>query len=207
MKKACLAFLLLTTLGASSLVALPMVSLSAVSGDSSGGLGGGAFNASTQFEGIFKTFCLESNVAMSLNTTYYYNWSNVVLNQNDPLSLGSALLMNNYALGLFGANYATWGGATGLQKAFWFLEDESGGVNNAFVAFASSTLGSLANAKADAANGAYGVAVMNVWSNTNGTGDKQSQVAYVGVPDSGSTLALLAMAFGSLAYVSRRRKN
>ena len=166
----------------------------------------GAFNASTQFEGAFTTFCLESKVTLSLNTTYYYDWSNVVMNQNDPPSLGSALLMNNYALGLLGANYATWGGATGLQKAFWFLEDESGGANNAFVAFASSTLGGLANAKADSANRAYGVAVMNLWSNSNGTGDRLSQVAYGGMPDAGSTLAMMAMAIGAMVCMSRRRK-
>ncbi|MBL9203943.1 MAG: VPDSG-CTERM sorting domain-containing protein [Opitutaceae bacterium] len=203
MRKSILTLLTVFSLGASSLLALPTVSLTRIAGDSSGGLGGGAFNAATQFEGNFRTFCLESTVTMSLGTTYYYSWSNVVQNQNDPISLGSALLMNNYATGAFGSNYAAWGGATGLQQAFWYLENESNGVANQFVAYATSILGgSLLNN----ANGAYGVRVMNVWSNSNGTGDRQSQIAYYGVPDAGSTLALSAFALGGMMVLIRRRK-
>jgi len=189
-------------LGASQLVALPTVTLSKVAGDSSGPLGGGAFHATTQFEGIYTTFCLESGVNMSIGTTYYYDWSNVVQNQNDAISLGSALLIQNHALGLFGANYAAWGGATGLQQAFWYLENEAGGVNNSFVSYASGILG--AGLMTDA-NGAYGARVMNLWTNTNGTGDRQSQIAYFGVPDTGSTLVLLSLALGTVVCVSRRR--
>jgi len=203
MKNAYLTALCLTLMGASKLVALPTVSLSKVAGDSSGALGGGAFYAATQFEGIYKTFCLESSVGMSIGTTYYYNWSNVVQNQNDPISLGSALLIHNHALGLFGANYAAWGGATGLQQAFWYLENEAGGVNNAFVTYASGVLG--AGLLSDA-NGAYGARVLNLWTNSNGTGDRQSQIAYFGVPDTGSTLVFLSLALGTVVCVSRRRQ-
>ena len=209
MKKSILAAWLITSLGASSALALSTVSLSTVPGDSSGGLGGGAFFAATLSEGTFKTFCVEASVHMALGTTYYYDWSNVVQVQNDPISLGSALLMNNYALGLFGADYTLWGGATGLQQAFWFLENEAGGVNNSFVAYAGGILGAqLLND----ANGAYGVKVMNLWSNSNGTGDVQSQIAYFGeertqtVPDAGSTLVLLGLALGSVACCLRQRK-
>ena len=202
MKKTKLAAFCLMLIGASQLVALPTVSLSKAAGDSSGALGGGAFHASTQFEGIYTTFCLESGVNMSIGTTYYYDWSNVVQNQNDAISLGSALLIQNHALGLFGANYAAWGGATGLQQAFWFLETEAGGVNNSFVSYASGILG---GALLSDANGAYGAKVMNLWTNTNGTGDRQSQIAYFGVPDSGSTIVLLSLALGTVVGVSRRR--
>jgi hypothetical protein len=213
MKKANLAALCLLLLGASKLVALPTVSLTRVTGDSSGGLGGGAFDAATQFEGIYKAFCLESGVNMSIGTTYYYDWSNLVQNQNDPISLGSALLINNHALGLFGTNYATWGGATGLQQAFWYLENETGGVNNYFVSYASGILGA---ALLSDANGAYGARVLNLWTNINGTGDRQSQIVYFGdrenqnnfgVPDSGSALVLLSLAMGALVCISRRRQS
>jgi hypothetical protein len=212
MKKTNFAALCLVLIGASKLVALPTVSLSSVSGDSSGGLGGGAFSAATQFEGIYKVFCLESGVYMSLGTTYYYDWSNIVQSQNDAISMGSALLIQNHALGLFGTNYAAWGGATGLQQAFWYLENEAGGVNNSFVSYASGILG--ASLMSDA-NGAYGAKVMNLWTNTNGTGDRQSQIAYFGqpqnpngsVPDSGSTLMLLSLAMGAVFCLSRRRQS
>ncbi|MBL9213284.1 MAG: VPDSG-CTERM sorting domain-containing protein [Opitutaceae bacterium] len=203
MKNAYLTALCLTLMGASKLVALPTVSLSKVAGDSSGALGGGAFYAATQFEGTFTTFCLESGVGMSIGTTYYYDWSNVVQNQNDAISLGSALLIHTHAQGLFGANYAAWGGATGLQQAFWYLENEAGGVNNAFVTYASGVLGA---ALLSDANGAYGARVLNLWTNSNGTGDRQSQIAYFGVPDTGSTLVLLSLALGTVVCVSRRRQ-
>lgn len=211
MKKTYLAALFFAALGASTLSALPTVSLSKVVGDSSGGLGGGAFYAATQFEGIYTTFCLESGVNMSTGTTYYYDWSNLVQSQNDPISLGSALLINNHALGIFGANYAAWGGATGLQQAFWYLENETGGVDNSFVSYASGILGA---ALLSDANGAYGAKVLNLWTYTNGTGDRQSQIAYFGqsqitnfgVPDSGSTLVLLSLAMGAVVCISRRRQ-
>jgi len=203
MKKACLTALCLTMIGVSPLVALPTVSLSKVAGDSSGALGGGAFYAATQFEGIYTTFCLESGVGMSIGTTYYYDWSNVVQNQNDAISLGSALLIHHHALGLFGADYAAWGGATGLQQAFWYLENEAGGVNNAFVSYANGLLGA---ALLSDANGAYGARVINLWTNSNGTGDRQSQIAYFGVPDTGSTLVLLCLALGTVVCVTRRRQ-
>jgi len=190
-------------LGASQLVALPTVSLSKVSGDSSGAWGGGVFYAATEIEEIYTTFCLESGVNMSTGTTYYYDWSSVVQNQNDAISLGSALLIQNHALGLFGSNYAVWGGATGLQQAFWFLENETGGVNNSFVSYASGILGA---ALLSDANGAYGARVMNLWTNSNGTGDRQSQIAYFGVPDTGSTLVLLSLGLGAVVGVSRRRQ-
>lgn len=203
MKNAYLTAFCLTMIGASKLVALPTVSLSKVASDSSGGLSGGAFHAATQFEGIFTTFCLESGVTMSIGATYYYDWSNFVQNQNDAVSMGSALLIQNHALGLFGANYAAWGGATGLQQAFWYLENEAGGVNNAFVSYASGILGA---ALLSDANGAYGARVLNLWTNSNGTGDRQSQITYFGVPDSGSTLVLLSLALGIVACASRRRQ-
>lgn len=189
-------------LSASAAFALPTVKLSVVPGDSSGGtIGGGAFFAATQSEGTFKTFCLESSVGMTLGTTYFYSWSDTVQNQNDPLSLGSALLMNYYARGLFGANYAAWGGATGLQRAFWYLENETGGANNAFVTFAQGILGgTLLNN----ANGAYGVRVMNLWTNTNGTGDRQSQIVFV--PDAGSTLTLFGLVLIVGAMLRSRRR-
>lgn len=203
MNKTCLAVVTLALLSTSSVHALSTVSLSKVPGDSSGSLGGGAFYASTQFEGTFTSFCLESGVNMAIGATYYYDWSNTVQSQNDALSMGSALLIKNYALGLFGANYAAWGGATGLQKAFWYLENEAGGVNNAFVNYASGILGASLMTNA---NGAYGAKVMNLWSNSNGTGDRQSQIVYRGVPDAGSTLALLSLALGALGCAARRQK-
>jgi hypothetical protein len=56
---------------------------------------------------------------------------------------------------------------------------------------------------------------MNLWTNTNGTGDRQSQIAYFGqpqnpngsVPDSGSTLMLLSLAMGAVFCLSRRRQS
>jgi hypothetical protein len=196
------AFLLALGLSATAAFALPTVKLSTVPGDSSGGtIGGGAFFAATQSEGKFKTFCLESSVGMNLGTTYFYSWSDTVQIQNDPISLGSALLMNHYARGIL-PGYALGGvGATALQKAFWYLENETGGELNAFVTYAQGILGgTLLNN----ANGAYGVRVMNLWANVDGTGDKQSQIVFV--PDAGSTLALFGMVLALGAVVRSRRR-
>ncbi len=44
--------------------------------------------------------------------------------------------------------------------------------------------------------------VMNLWTNWNGTGYAQDQLMLV--PDGGTTLTLLGLAFGGMALVSRR---
>jgi hypothetical protein len=55
-------------------------------------------------------------------------------------------------------------------------------------------------------NGAYGVAVMNLWTNSNGTGYAQDQLVMLPVPDGGSTLTLLGLAFGGTALFARVRR-
>ena len=69
-------------------------------------------------------------------------------------------------------------------------------------ALAVLNLVNFAALQANAANGAYGVQVMNLWTDSNGTGYAQDQLVLV--PDGGTTLTLLGLAFGGMALFSRR---
>ena len=177
--------------------ALPTVSFS----DGPGNTGGGEFYAATSANGSFTTFCLEYNEHISFGTTYYYEVSqaakyNGSYPNTDPLSKATAWLYLQFLNNTLAGYSHTQGAANELQQAFWFLEGETGGVNNSYAQLAATTAGTGDN------NGYYGVGVMNLWANADGTGASQDQL--IRVPDGGSTLTLLSMGIGFLGLVSRR---
>lgn len=208
MKKLLLACLTLASFTAPKVFALPTVTFS----DGPGTTGGGEFNAHTTANGNFLTFCLESSEHLAYNTTYYYQISqearyNGTTSTLDPLSLPTAWLYLQFldgTLGTFGAQYAyehNDADANDLQKAFWYLEGEVGGVNNYFAELAVTKAGVSALDN----NGFYGVGIMNLWANENGTGPRQDQLIRLerSVPDGGSTLLLSAIGIGCLMVVGR----
>jgi len=182
--------------------------------DGPGNTGGGEFNATTTDNGNFVTFCLEYSEHIQMNVKYYYKIATATTANNDPISLATAWLYNQFLNGsLAGYDYTPdtisksdhRDSANKLQQAIWWLEDE-GGANNSYVDAAMSATG--VNGKTTAANGAYGVRVMNMYADYNEktgySGAKQDQL--IRVPDGGTTLALLGMSMGFVALASRRMR-
>lgn len=187
-----------------------------------------AYNALSLYQGNIETFCLEFNEHFTPGTTYDYSISSrafggdVAGGGGDPLSIGTAWLYSQFATGVlsgFSYDYSTPSAVAArqlsssyLQLAFWYLEDETQFISgytsynpatNPFLALAAQQLGGYGALKTDA-NGAYGVAVLNITSN-NGANMHQSQVYLTpSVPDTASTLALLGLAFAGLVAVRRK---
>jgi hypothetical protein len=181
--------------------------------------GAGEFLAQTSHHGDFLTFCMEYSVQITLGATYSYTIDNVVLNQGDALSKGSAHLYVKFLNGTLsgpaagsGAN-GTYLGLTDyrhdvnaglLQKAFWMLENEIAyDSTNYYIALVEGIFGSQAAAMKNVGTNSS-VKVLNVWG-TNARGgqvDKQSQL--IMVPDSGMTALLLGLGLLSLAAFRRK---
>lgn len=103
---------------------------------------GGPFNATVvsgpignyQNNDVFVTFCLEAQESLNFNIPY-----NVVVNDRailggvgpagDPLAPATAWLYTQWMNGSIASTQAN---AVAVQQAIWFLENEAGGVNNAF---------------------------------------------------------------------------
>jgi hypothetical protein len=165
--------------------------------------------------GTFQSFCLEE-------TEYIYAYPSspyVVVNSmavsggvglaGDPLSFGTTYLYSQFATGALAYNYGAAGRSTSaalLQQAFWWLENEGPSFDstNPYMALAVTTFGSQANAKADAAAGAYGVYALNLWGDAEHTIHIQDQLYYASVPDGGATMTLLGGALLGLGALRRK---
>jgi hypothetical protein len=107
---------------------------------------------------------------------------------------------------LSGYDYSYGGGRTAnagdLQKAIWYLQRESGGVNNNWVALAAAH---VTGSVFDAADGAFGVKVLNLGA----PGTVQDQLVMV-VPEPTTIIAgaLLLLPFGAstLRMLRKSRK-
>lgn len=177
--------------------ALPTVTITGRTGPTT--LSGGPFNAVTSAHGTFTTWCIEAGEFISFNTTYYYTIEDYavkggVLSGQDPISKATAWLFLNYS-SILGYNNSS-SANDAVQQAFWYLEGESGGVNNTYAQTAVTAAGTGDN------NGFYPVKVMNLWANANGTGEKQSML--IRVPDGGLTIVLLGL--GMVGLAAWRRK-
>ena len=213
MKKVLLACVIAGAMSVSSAFALTSVKFS----DGPGDTGGGEFRADVGNDGSidFITFCLEYNEHIAYNTVYYFGVSDAAKYQGlsagspgslDPISKATAWLYLQALNGGLGYTHTT-AAANLMQRAIWFFEGESGGsgqtaANNSYVAAAiTANGGTLAAAQADN-GGFYGVGVMNLWANADGTGARQDQL--IRVPDGGTTLVFLGMAMTGLAAANRR---
>jgi hypothetical protein len=161
----------------------------------------------------FQTFCVETTEFVNIPSGNYevvFNNGAVYGNGGgngsyDPLSVGTAWLYYQFQLGtLSGYDYTASGRATSagaLQQAIWFLEGETGGVNNDFVTLASNHFGSFTDANADNfQNGQRTIPVMvlNLWDvgYVNVAGH-QHQDQLVCVPEPG-ILILLGLAMSAI---------
>lgn len=165
----------------------------------------------------FQTFCIEYNEHFSPGVTYTAGISTKARyggnNPNgDPISIGTAWLYSQFAAGtLTGYNYVYGSGRQGateagaLQKAIWWLENESNGSNTgasgAFITAAKNGLAALGygiltdtTIRTMDANGAFGVYALNLGA----PGVVQDQLVVV-VPEASTIIAgtLLLLPLGA----------
>jgi len=171
-------------------------------------------------DGVFQSFCLETEEYISLGQSYNANVNDRAIQgrngaTGDPISVGTAWLYSHFrALDLATYNYTAGSGrnasANALQDAIWWLEVE-GGARNDFINIAAAALGSPgvpltdAEIRANAATGAYGVVVLNLY-NSNGT-VAQDQLALVPEPTTMIAGALLLLPFGVSTLRILRKKH
>jgi hypothetical protein len=182
----------------------------------------------------FQTFCVQTQVDFTPynfgNTTPYgftlsLNSVGTGWNPSDAfaLSKGAAYLYAQFAQGtLNGYDYnlgndptdaaARLADAGALQAAIWALQGHqtyggypsgigNGTTGNVFYNDALNYLGANVDAPATLSTD-FGVEIMNL---TDGSGNSaQNQLIYLGVPDSGATLGLLALSVAGLAVFARR---
>jgi VPDSG-CTERM motif len=201
--------LLLGVFAGTNAYALPTVQVIGVTKGSGGATG--EITLQTTDVGTFNSFCLEVNEFVTTGGTYYYSTSNSAIlggtdtidpGPGDPISIGTAWLYSQFAAGAFGT--LTTAQQVSFQQAIWMLEQEIAFASgNTWINLAESTLGKTFDELQAAANGAYGVSAMNLWTNPDGTGPAQDMLK---VPDGGSTLALLGLAMTGLGWVSRRKQ-
>lgn len=157
----------------------------------------------------FLAFCLEysEHITLSNNQGYYVNVSNQAINGGggpnpDPVSLVTAYLYSQYRAGTNPNVPTTPTGAANLQNAIWWMEQELGNDATAattggaaLITYAKGQLGlgALTDAalRATDANGAYGVRVLNVYSNPQLTSLNQDMLAMVPEPSTYAAAALL----------------
>jgi hypothetical protein len=155
---------------------------------------------------------MEANVFFTPGTSYSYTVG-MVDSQGDALTMGAAWLYSQFAKGtLAGYDYNNNGSVSRntddgiLQAALWALQGQSGGssfpsgtVTNAFYTLAATTLGT--NLETLAAKDQYGVELLNLSDSSQNAA--QGQLVYTGgVPDGGTTLALMGLGLVGLAGAS-----
>jgi hypothetical protein len=166
----------------------------------------------------FQTFCVEGGEEINPNGTYTAVFdTHTVASDPTALTYAAALLYSDFASGAFPStasyDYANSGvgrktDAALLQDAIWYYMGGIQGVTynslNPYMAYASSTLGALADQAAPA--GYDGVWVLNLYA-TGPNGaliNAQDQLIWAPTPDGGTTVLLLGIGLVGLVLVSRR---
>ncbi len=165
----------------------------------------------------FQTFCVEADVYFYGGVTYNYTTGSVD-SQGRSLTEGAAYLYSQFAQGqLAGYDFGNNGAVSRsqnaglLQSALWYLQGGQsgggsfafGGAGNPFYDLAAGALG--ANLETAASSDQFGVEILELWDSSGNAG--QNQLVYTGdspVPDTGTTLWLLALSLAGLAAVSHR---
>ena len=158
--------------------------------------------------GQFETFCVETAVMFNPGQTYTYTLSD----QDDTgraLSEGAAFLYSEFATGhLAGYDYsgpARNTDAGELQAAIWAFQGNQSYVGypplatDPFYELAITDLGSAGANSPD--DGQFGVEVLQLW---DGPIAAQNQLVYTAIPDSTSTIGMLALTCAALVILACR---
>jgi hypothetical protein len=185
---------------------------------------GNGYVASTEVNGGFETFCVESDVYFYQNTSYNYTLNTSTDSDGEPLTEGAAFLYYEFATGqLSGYNYTPGSGrattAGQLQAAIWYLMGGQLGdgytassiLNDQYYLLALTTLGSSTIGSAN--NGDYGVDILEL---TDGNGNPaQNQLVLTGttphgndlpVPDNYTTVIWFGASLGGLILIQSRQR-
>jgi hypothetical protein len=192
---------------ASGAFALPIATVT-----SSGQTDGRPFNVVTTANGSFISFCLESQEYLWgwPNGSYFYEVSDAARYNNvnslttDPISKATAWLYRNFTTVGGYANNNTQNML--VQRAIWALEGEVGGVSAGNPYYLAATSGAQAGYQNIDANGAFGVKVLNLWTQDapNNNWASRAQDLLVPVPDSGTTVAFLGLGVAAIGLARRR---
>jgi len=128
----------------------------------------------------FQTFCVEGteyiaspmDIMVSTTTAEGISYSHAILGgkpAGDDLDPRTAYLYTKFAQGtLAGYNYTAGAGRAGsadaLQKAIWFIEGETGGVNNDFAALALDATTAGGSTDEWVGKGIGDVRILNTWT-------------------------------------------
>jgi hypothetical protein len=185
---------------------------------------GKTMNVDASLTNSFQTFCLEHSEYIYPNTTFDVSISNKAVQggvgpTGDAISLGTAWLYSQFATGglaAYGYDYANPGRSTPdgvvaasagqLQNAIWMLEGEVGYVGgNPFITqmLTANNGWTLESAMNTDANGAYGVAVLNMYGLDGGL--RQDQLVMASVPEPPAVL-LLSFCLVGFAVATRWNK-
>lgn len=150
--------------------------------------------------GNFVTFCVETDEFLSEGGEYYIQFSDEARAGGsggpdpDPLDDKTRYLYAHFIKGTIGAELAAWvgdGGSGGtftygtftsgedLQRAIWYIEQESGGANNYLAQLAAWAVGGGTGASF---SGMSNVRVMNMWANADFTGNRQDLLVMIPLP-------------------------
>jgi hypothetical protein len=178
---------------------------------------GNGYASSTLVNGGFQTFCVQTLVDFVPGTTYNYSTGNATaanaIQGGITLTEGAAYLYYEFATGnLSGYTYTPGSGrvttAGELQAAIWYFMGEglaSGfTTSDQFITLADSN---LANPFA-ANNSLYGVEVLQLTTpgSNPSVADQNQLVLTHGVPDGGTTAALLTMSLAGMFLVQFQQR-
>jgi hypothetical protein len=149
--------------------------------------------------GVFETFCAESDIGFVNTQTYWVSVDPVVLSggvgaAGDPVSDVAEYIYDRYRAG----NPDSWD-ATQIGEAIWWAEEETQGVKNSIVDDALAALGYASNVTASALGNGVHTWGMNLWvvDDQGVATDKQSFLVTVPVP-AGALLGFLGLAVAGI---------